>query len=96
MARAFAFGKTETDDCLCPAATAGFDPGDDNSTDAAEWYDDLLRGRTGDALGTVGEETARDVWLEVVEILDGYRDKDPFYEPDYLAAREVAIELGWI
>jgi hypothetical protein len=90
----YAYGKDYIGDCPCPAAAAGYSPKNgDESTKAAEFYDDLIRqGDVSAPDSTVPAETAKEMWLDTIEKLrDRYGDKGPVE-----AAEDIADELGWL
>jgi len=92
--RQFAFGCNEVDECTCPAVTAGFNPVEGNIPGVMETagrYDRILSGRRENhySKGVVGEDVAKEAWIEVLE--------SAMANEDYVrkTALDIAVKLGW-
>ncbi len=91
----FAYGANNLGSCSCPAVEAGMTPTATSPDEhipgllkAAEQYDAILSEEVGGWDGLVPEEVAKDAWLAMIE---NCRE-----ETTEEAAKEVAIELGWM
>ena len=91
-----AFGKNEVDGCSCPAVAAGEVLRDSSVRRIAWRYDDLLDREVKDDssmgwFGTVSEEKAKKYWLQAIEDIEEFGDKEAAE-----AGQKIARELGWV
>ena len=92
----FAYGVNNHDGCECPALAAGMDPcgtGDNHIPgllEAAERYDSFVQANESGFKGTVGEEVAKDAWMEML------RQAKQNDKVEQTAAEEVAAYHDWI
>jgi hypothetical protein len=100
--RTFAYGANCIEDTPCPATAAGYNPDFPPDGQIAEEYDATVETRVGERKGTIDEQTARECWLEAVEIS---RARVENLEGCQLQCRarkitrvggEIAEELGWV
>ena len=94
--KTFAFGGNLINGCECPALAAEMDPtgiGDEHIPgllEAAEMYDGIVQQKQEDREGVVGEDIAKDAWIEMM------RNKVQENSAMMSSAEEVAKYHGWI
>lgn len=100
--RTFAHGCNSMEDSVCPAVAAGRNPDNFPYGEAAEEYDHAAEQQTGERVGKLSEETARECWLEALEMC---RQRVKMADRSGLKVRrekilgateEIAEELDWL
>lgn len=93
--RQFAFGTNSYQGCDCPTLRAGYQP--ERMETVIQEYDRLMASKQSVEAGIVDEETAKEVWLQMIWVMGDCEVAfaRPVKEPLEHASR-VARKLGWL